>query len=118
MDQLASEPGLHKVVPPEIFWVSRKNLFIEQGRDGRLEASIIGTPRTIVQTMVRQLALCPSQALLRLRQVIVGFIHTTMEFYQSGGCIASASKAGSDVIMMTSSAHTKRLNTPRPALTH
>jgi hypothetical protein len=49
MDQLADEAHLHKVMPLQIVRVSRGNLFIEQGRGGRLEASIIGIPRMIIQ---------------------------------------------------------------------
>jgi hypothetical protein len=45
---------------------SRGNPFIEQGRSGRLKASIVGIPRIIVKTAVSQLALRSSQALLRL----------------------------------------------------
>lgn len=83
MDQLADEARLRKVMGPQVFWVSRGNLLIEQGCNGHLEASLIGSPRTIVQTAVSQLTLRPSQALLRLRQTVLDFIHTAVEFSQS-----------------------------------
>jgi hypothetical protein len=46
MDQLADEVRLHKAMPPQVCRVSRGNLIIEQGRNGRMEVSVIPTFRT------------------------------------------------------------------------
>jgi hypothetical protein len=106
MDQLADEARLHKVMPPQIIRVSRGNLFIEQGRNGRLEASLRRISHIIIKTAVSQLALRPSQALVRLRQRIFSFIHTTVEFCQCGACTASVGNSSWDSITMRSSAKT------------
>jgi hypothetical protein len=64
MEQLANEARLHKVMPLQVFRVSKGNLFGEQGRNGRLEANIIGIPCIIVKSTAGQFTLRPSQAFL------------------------------------------------------
>jgi hypothetical protein len=94
--------SLAQVHPPQVFRVSRGILFIEQGRDGRLEASIIGIPRNIVKTVVSQLALRSRQAFSPLRQMVLGVIHITVQFYQSRVCTENASGVRWDSITIRS----------------
>src|SRR5215510_12752736 len=71
------------VVPPAACWVWGRQSGVQQGRNGRMKAGIIGTAGTAVGPAVRQLAFRAGEIFLDFRQIVVHGCHSSTELYQS-----------------------------------
>src|SRR5215471_11690468 len=83
LDQLPDKAGLDPVVPPAAGRVSSRQSSVEQRRNGRMKAGIIGTADTAVGPAVRQLTFRAGEIFLGLRQIVMHGCHSIPELYQS-----------------------------------
>src|SRR5262249_18031616 len=83
LDQLPNKTGLDPVVPPAACGVWGRQSGVEQGRNGRVKAGIIGIAGTVVGPAVCQLTFRAGEIFLGLRQIVVHGCHSSPELYQS-----------------------------------
>src|SRR5438067_1296013 len=60
LNELPDKTGLDPIMPPATGWLGGSKSHLDQGRYRRMEAGIIGTPRTAVGASIRQFTLRPS----------------------------------------------------------